>query len=526
MIRLKAEFCVVGAGYAGLAAAYRLQETHKKSVIVLEAGGHAGGRVWTENLSDGTWFDIGGAWVADKNAQPDIRKLMTELEIEPYPQFTNGSEGRTIFVCSDGRITYYKPLSEKSPLEQLPTFRTPKDPFDVNAEALNIAAQLDVGAAITTLNAMSDAVDPEKPWEDVPFDPLLFLTAPKSTREADQMTVQTWIDRNMSTADAKTLLGDAITGVLGVSPAAASLLQLLFMLKTFQSKFSGIPGFAFAKNFMNMIGSGKGEAEEYRVTGGAQAMARKIAHLLGKNLFLNNPVRQITQDRGGVTVSSETVTVRARRVIVATGTAMANFIRFDPVLPPARALLQQRMPQGEVWKIWLCYDRAWWRHDKRKLNGETVSINPSDFVANSRDAGVEADRPGLMNVFVAGDRAREFQAMGRARREKQVIKELVHRFGPQAAKLSKKVTFPAVLPQNPRPGSYFEWNWAQDEFTRGDYAAVPGPGVLTAYGFGPAIREPFRNVFWAGVDLATFPYASFSGAVQSGERAVKAVLEE
>src|SRR6185503_14958525 len=207
MIRLKAEFCVVGAGYAGLAAAYRLQETHKKSVIVLEAGGHPGGRVWTENLSDGTWFDIGGAWVANESAQPDIRKLMRELKVEPYPQFTHGSEGRTIFVCSDGKITYYKPLSEKSPLEQLPTFRKPEDELDVIAEALNCAAQLDVGAAITTLNAMSDAVNREKPWEDVPFDPLL-LTAPKSTREADQMTVQTWMDRTMSTADAKTLLGN------------------------------------------------------------------------------------------------------------------------------------------------------------------------------------------------------------------------------------------------------------------------------------------------------------------------------
>ena len=86
------------------------------------------------------------------------------------------------------------------------------------------------------------------------------------------------------------------------------------------------------------------------------------------------------------------------------------------------------------------------------------------------------------------------------------------------------ISFPAVLPQNPEPDSYFEWNWAQDEFTRGDYAAVPGPGVLTAYGFGPAIREPFRNVHWASVDLATFPYASFSGAVQSGNAAAMDVL--
>jgi monoamine oxidase len=526
MIQLKADFCVVGAGYAGLAAAYRL---HRKghSVIVLEAGAHPGGRVWTEKLSDGTAFDIGGAWVAQEKAQPDIRRLMRELKIETYPQFTNGDEGKTTFVGSDGKVSTYTPLSKKNPLAKLPAFRTPAGELDIAAMALNIAAQLDLASAITALNAMSAAVNREAPWEDVAFDPLLRLTGPKTTREADTITIQTWLDLNMSTADAKTLLTNAITGVLGVAPAAASLLHFLFMLKTFQSSFSNTAEFAFANNFVNMVGSGEGEAEQFRVDGGAQAMAVKIADLLKENLYLRNPVRQITQHgRSGVTVSSENVSVRARRVIVATGTAMANFLRFDPPLPAARALLQQRMPQGEVWKIWLCYDRAWWRDKKGGLNGESISIYAPDFVANSRDAGVPENRPGLMNAFVAADRAREFAAMGRANRKKRVIKELVHRFGPEAAKLSKKITFPALLAQNPQPDSYFEWDWAQDEFTRGDYAAVPGPGVLTAFGFGPAMREPVGNVYWASVDLATYPYASFSGAVQSGERAAQAVMED
>jgi monoamine oxidase len=508
MIQLKADFCVVGAGYAGLAAAYQLQKKH--SVIVLEAGGHPGGRVWTEKLSDGTPFDIGGAWVADETSQPSIRALMADLGVPTYRQFTHGPSGKTTFIGSDGKRSFYKPLSE-NPQDQAPAF--------------GLAAQMDLGASIMALNAMSAVVNPEAPWESAAFDLPLNLTGPRTTREADQMTIQTWLDLNMATADAKTLLNNAITGVLGVSPAAASLLHFLFMLKTFQSNFASLPGLAFLSNFVNMIGSGRGEAEEFRVRGGAQEMAKKIALLLGENLYLRNPVRQITQDGRGVTVSSESVSVRARKVIVATGTAMANFIRFDPVLPSPRALLQQRMPQGDIWKIWLCYDRAWWRAKKLGLNGESVSIYASDFVANSRDAGLgpEEDKPGLMNAFVAGDRAREFAQMGRARRKAQVLKELVHRFGPDAAKLSKKITFPVVPPQAPQPDAYFEWNWAQDEFTRGDYAAVPGPGVLTAYGFGPAIRAPFKNVHWASVDLATYPYASFCGAVQSGEAAAREV---
>src|SRR5258708_12962073 len=105
-------------------------------------------------------------------------------------------------------------------------------------------------------------------------------------------------------------------------------------------------------------------------------MAKRIAAELRDKLHLISPVRQITQRGKTVTVRSETVSVRAGRVIVATGTAMANFIRFDPILPSARALLQQRMPQGEVWKIWLCYDTAFSRNEHDGLTGESVTIPP------------------------------------------------------------------------------------------------------------------------------------------------------
>jgi monoamine oxidase len=495
--QLESRFCVVGAGYAGLTAAYRLQQK-KQLVTLLEAGSHVGGRVWTEYLSDGTPFDIGGAWVGNKKVQPDIRRLMDELNVRPYGQFTGGAHGKTVFVDAEHKISHYEPLNKDNPLETVPK--------------MGIWAQLDLGATVFALNAMSEAVHLDSPWDDIDL-PCTPSAGPKTTREADAMTVETWLKLNMSTAEARTLLTNAITGILGVSPGAASLLHLLFMLRSFDS------------SFLNPIGSGPGEAEEFRVRGGAQEMAKKMAAKLGDAVHLNSPVRQITQDARGVTVSSETVSVVARRVIVATGTAMANFIRFDPILPIPRAQLQQRMPQGECWKIWLCYDKAFWR--SKGLNGESVSIADGDLIVNARDAGLEAgkDEPGLMNAFLAGDGAREFDRISRADRKKRVLKELVHRFGKEAGRLSTRVTFPAVPPQNPKPDSYFEWNWAMDEFTRGDFAAVPGPGVYTTLGTGPAIRDRFGFVHWAGVDTATYPYATFSGAVQSGERAAKEVLE-
>jgi monoamine oxidase len=74
------------------------------------------------------------------------------------------------------------------------------------------------------------------------------------------------------------------------------------------------------------------------------------------------------------------------------------------------------------------------------------------------------------------------------------------------------------------PDNYFEFNWSIAEWARGDFASGPRPGVWTGVGFGPALRAPVDRIRWAGVDLATDPNASMSGAIQSGKRAAQEVL--
>ena len=61
MKRLDADVCVVGAGFAGMSAAWRLREAGRQ-VVVLEARGRVGGRTWAVYLDDGTHIDRGGAW--------------------------------------------------------------------------------------------------------------------------------------------------------------------------------------------------------------------------------------------------------------------------------------------------------------------------------------------------------------------------------------------------------------------------------------------------------------------------------
>src|SRR5436305_10202946 len=64
--RIEADVCVVGAGYSGLTAAWRLTQAGR-SVVVLEARDRVGGRVWTENRPDGSAYDRGGGWISPRH---------------------------------------------------------------------------------------------------------------------------------------------------------------------------------------------------------------------------------------------------------------------------------------------------------------------------------------------------------------------------------------------------------------------------------------------------------------------------
>jgi monoamine oxidase len=495
---VQTDYVIVGAGYAGLGAAWELFKQGKR-VFVIDTNDRVGGRVWSSKLSDGTLFEIGGQWVSD--SQTDIRTLMKELGVENkvYQTF---DEGRVVFVDTDGTRGSYDP-SSPDPLDRLP----PIDP----------AAKAEVAVTFLTFQAMASVVNVSAPWENHPFPEIPGLLGPQTTVEADQWTVESWLELNLVDDTAKAIVRSSVAGFSGLNTGAISLLHWLFCLQT------------FGGNFQDITGTGSGQAEQLRVAApGAQQMALLIADKIGPASFLlGQRVTQIEQDDSGATVTTASgLSVRGRRVIVSIPATLTGSIHYVPALPPDRAQLQQRVPLGTVWKIWLVYDRAYWRERNPPLTGESVSIQRGDFIPNARDGGGPAGQnaPGLMICFVVGDSARAFNALTREARKAEVLREMVHRFGPEAAQLSPTIRFPAVPPQNPAPDNYFEFNWAIDEFSRGDFGAILPPAVQTGVGFGPALRQPVGRIHWAGLDTATTQYGSFSAALGTGKRAAAEAL--
>src|SRR6201993_5523650 len=95
-----ADFCVIGAGFAGLSAALRLKQPGR-SVALLEARDRVGGRTFTEVRDDGLWIDRGGAWVGP--GQDRIYALMDEFGVPSYKQYNDGDA----MVIVDGKKHRY-----------------------------------------------------------------------------------------------------------------------------------------------------------------------------------------------------------------------------------------------------------------------------------------------------------------------------------------------------------------------------------------------------------------------------------
>src|SRR5580692_6662600 len=79
---------VVGAGFAGLAAARDLAAA-RRSVAVVEARDRVGGRVRNEPIGAGQVVEVGGQWVGP--TQDRVLALAKDLGVETFPTYDTGS---------------------------------------------------------------------------------------------------------------------------------------------------------------------------------------------------------------------------------------------------------------------------------------------------------------------------------------------------------------------------------------------------------------------------------------------------
>jgi monoamine oxidase len=453
-----ADVAIVGAGFAGLTAAREL-ERKGHSVVVLEARDRVGGRAHNYDLGDGEVTERGATFAGP--TQDRVLALAKKMKVGTFNTYDTGDN---LYIANGQRQRFS---------DTGPTGSAPPDP----------AVLPDLAQLVLRLDSMSQQVPVDAPW-----------TAPKAA-EWDSITLQQFIDQNTVTPQFRALVPVAVRPIFG---AEADQLSLLFVLFYIASSGNEENVGTFERNFNTRDG-----AQMFRFFGGTQRICNKVARKLGRSVVLESPVRRIVHGHRGVTVHSERVIVKAKRVIVAVPPILTGKIDYEPGLPDERVELIDHYPQGTLTKVACVYDRPFWRDDG--LTGQALYTDGP--ISATFDDSPEDGSKGIVFGFIGGDEARSFSKLSKHQRRKAVVDNYVTFFGSQAAS----------------PTKYVESAWKGETWTRGCPVGIPGLGQTAARG--EWLRKPVGRIHWAGTETSNYWAGYMDGAVRSGERAAAEVLD-
>ncbi|HTX93911.1 MAG TPA: flavin monoamine oxidase family protein [Mycobacterium sp.] len=363
------DIVVVGAGFAGLAAARELtRQGH--DVVVFEGRNRVGGRSFTGSVA-GLPADMGGTFVGP--SQDAVLALAAELDVSTTPTHHDGKN----LIHWRGWTHSYRGTIPK----------------------LSLTGLLDIGRLRWQFDRIARSVPVAAPWDA------------RRAHELDALSLGEWLRAVRATASSRDLLAIVARVTWGCEPDDVSVLHAA--------------RYTHAAGGLDRLLDVENGAQQDRFPGGTQQIAEAAAAELGTRVVLGAPVRRIDRHGAGVTVTTDVGRAEAGFVIVAVPPAHRASIEFAPPLPAEHQLLAQHWPQGRLSKAYAAYSTPFWRTNG--FSGQALSDKGPVFI--TFDVSPHADGPGILMGFVD---ARVFDSLPAEQRRRDTLQCFATLFGDDA----------------------------------------------------------------------------------------------
>lgn len=342
---------VVGAGLAGLTAAYELDRKGWR-VTVLEARERVGGRCHTvrRQLRFGQVAEAGGEFI--DAAHDAVRGYAAALGLE-LDDLQAGDGGESA-VYRDGDLDAYSEVVDEALQAELDRY---EEQIDRYAAAIDVADPARTGAGLDT-RSMADLLD------ELVLDP-----------------------------DARFLVEADLRSEYTVEPEKLSLL--------FHVVLSALSAEAADE-----------DVERYRIRGGNDRLPDAFADRLRESLVLRSPVESVQARDSRVRVVAGSEQVDADFCVIAAPLPALREMELDVELPRSVRDAIATLQYGDATKTALQYERRFWLEDG--LDGDTVTDLPIGSTWDAT-GGQEGDAGVLMTYSAAAAARRTVAAEPQAR---------------------------------------------------------------------------------------------------------------
>lgn len=342
------EVVVIGAGIAGLTAAWRLRQQGVR-VRVFEAAGRVGGRMHSlqARLAPGEGapqvFELGGELIDTDHVR--IRALAAELGLV-LDDLLEGDSGHDTWFF-DGRA-----IEEREIVE----------------------AFVPVAAAIERDLATLGDGD-------------ILYTAPQGAQALDALSIAQWLDRNGVSGWLRRLIDVAYTTEMGLETDRQSALNFLTFIGTDEPDRFAVFG---------------ASDERFHVRGGNDLIVRGLGQRLDDAIQTGSVLEAVRDDAEGYVLSlrrdGASRQVRARQVVLALPFTLLRKVRVEVELPAAKRRAIDTLAYGTNAKLMIGFaGRPWRTHG---ANGASFTDLP--FQSTWETTRKQAGEGGALTNFTGG----------------------------------------------------------------------------------------------------------------------------